>query len=77
MFICHLYIFLGEVSVHVFCPFFNQTIKLYRIEKYRNVKNSDIKMLMLNILKNIWGGQYIFGEKGNLCVFLFSTMCFS
>ena len=43
---------------------------MYRTEKYRNMKNSDVKMLVLKILrKYLEGEQSSLGEKGNLCVF--------
>ena len=34
MFVGHLYIFLGEMSIHVFCPFFNWGVCFFAVELY-------------------------------------------
>jgi len=35
VFVGHLYIFLGKMAIHVFCPFFNWVVGFFAVELYK------------------------------------------
>ena len=66
----HLYIFLGEMSIHVFCPFFHWMIGFFAVELYKLFIYLEIKPLSVASFETIFSHSVS-------CLFVFFLISFA
>ena len=54
MLVGHLYVFYGEMSIQVFCPFFNWVVGFFAVELYKLFVYFEIKSLSVGSFETIF-----------------------
>ena len=70
MLVGHLYIFFGEMSIQVFCPFFNWVVGFLAVELYKFFVYLEIKPLSVASFETIFSHSVS-------CIFIFFLVSFA